>query len=43
MDDVVEEQQEVNVADQDLARAPVPLTNDGEVRGASTLKPLMLI
>ncbi|CAI7645355.1 unnamed protein product [Penicillium palitans] len=31
MDDVAEEQQEVNVADQDLARAPVPLTNDGEV------------
>ncbi|KAJ5243727.1 hypothetical protein N7489_003823 [Penicillium chrysogenum] len=31
MEDVAEEQQEVNVADQDLARAPVPLTNDGEV------------
>ena len=37
MDDMAEEQQEVNVADQDLARAPVPLTNDGEVGGASTL------
>lgn len=43
MDDVAEEQQEVNVADQDLARAPVPLTNDGEVGRPSTLKPLMLI
>lgn len=33
MEDVQEEQLEVNVAEQDLARAPVPLTNDGEVRG----------
>lgn len=31
MEDVQEEQLEVNVAEQDLARAPVPLTNDGEV------------
>ncbi|KAJ5129254.1 uncharacterized protein N7515_005293 [Penicillium bovifimosum] len=31
MYDVAEEEQEVNVVDHDLARAPVPLTNDGEV------------
>lgn len=43
MEDVAEEQQEVNVADQDLARAPVPLTNDGEVGRASTLKPSVWI
>lgn len=37
MADVFEEEQEVNVVDHDLARAPVPLTNDGEVCRASTL------
>ncbi|KAJ5334374.1 hypothetical protein MYU51_016673 [Penicillium brevicompactum] len=31
MEDVQEEQFQVHVAEQDLARAPVPLTNDGEV------------
>jgi hypothetical protein len=31
MEDVREERLEVNVVDHDLARAPVPLTNDGEV------------
>lgn len=34
MEDVQEEQLEVNIAEQDLARAPEPLTNDGQVRNS---------
>lgn len=35
MEDVPQEQLELNVVDHDLARAPVPLTNDEEVRESS--------
>jgi RNA polymerase-associated protein LEO1 len=38
MEDVREEQLEVSVIDHDLARAPVPLTNDGEVCKSARLE-----